>query len=48
MLNNIKLVDKKPVWGSKCTHSMPCFCNCPVEAIEYGKKSVGQRRYLCK
>lgn len=48
MLNNIKLVENKPAWGSDCTHCMACICNCPVEAIEYGKKSVGKRRYLCK
>lgn len=35
-LNNIKLVDQKPVWGDQCTHCMACIGNCPVEAIEYG------------
>ncbi len=44
-LSNIKLKDKKPVWGSNCTHCMACICCCPVEAIEYGKKSVGKPRY---
>ena len=47
-LNNIKLVDKKPVWGNDCTHCMACICSCPAEAIEYKKASVGKRRYLCK
>ena len=36
-----------PVWGGGCTHCMACICHCPAEAIEYGDKSVGKRRYLC-
>ena len=47
-LNNIKLIEKKPVWGNDCTHCMACICNCPSEAIEYGKKSIGKRRYRCQ
>jgi len=47
-LNNVTLKDGKPVWGKNCTHCMACICNCPTEAIEYGKKSVGKLRYLCK
>lgn len=44
-LNNIKLNDGKPIWGKNCTHCMACICYCPVEAIEYGKKSKGKSRY---
>lgn len=47
-LNNITLQDGKPVWGTTCTHCMACICGCPVEAIEYGKKSVGKTRYFCE
>ena len=43
--NNVTLKDGKPVWGRNCTHCMACICYCPVSAIEYGKKSVGQPRY---
>ena len=46
-LNNIRLVDGKPVWGDACTHCVACICRCPQEAIEYGKSSVGRRRYIC-
>ncbi len=46
-LNNIHLKDGHPVWGKNCTHCMACICHCPVEAIEYGKISVGKRRYTC-
>ncbi len=47
-LNNIKIKDKKPVWGTKCTHCMACICNCPKESIEYGKITEGKDRYLFK
>lgn len=46
-LDNIRLVDGKPQWGQRCTHCMACLCGCPVEAIEYGKATVGKARYLC-
>ena len=44
-LNNITVQENKPVWGKSCTHCMACICNCPTEAIEYGKKSIGKPRY---
>jgi len=46
-LNNISLEGGKPHWNGSCTHCMACICSCPKEAIEYGKKSIGKRRYLC-
>jgi ferredoxin len=47
VLNNIRLEDGRPVWGSECTHCMACICKCPASAIEYGKKSLGKPRYVC-
>ncbi len=47
VLNNIHLENNKPVWGASCTHCMACICGCPTEAIEYGKRSQGKRRYQC-
>ena len=44
-LNNVRLVNGKPVWGNQCTHCMACIAGCPSEAIEYGKKTVGKPRY---
>lgn len=44
-MNNITIQNGKPVWGGDCTHCMACICRCPVEAIEYGKKSVDKPRY---
>lgn len=47
-LNNIKLKDGKPDWNNNCTHCMACISYCPTNAIEYGKKTVGKARYICK
>ena len=47
VLNNIQMESGKPVWGTSCTHCMACICGCPTEAIEYGKRSQGKRRYRC-
>lgn len=44
-LNNITLEQGKPVWKGACTHCMACIGGCPAEAIEYGEKSKGRRRY---
>lgn len=44
-LQNIRLADGKPSWSGKCTHCMACITQCPVDAIEYGKASVGKVRY---
>ena len=43
--NTVKLSGGRPVWGRGCTHCMACISHCPVEAIEYGNKSKGKRRY---
>lgn len=45
-LDNIRLEGGRPAWGDRCTHCMACLCRCPKEAIEYGRRSVGKRRYL--
>ncbi len=47
MLNNIKLVDKKPIWSNNCTHCMACISKCPTLAIEYGRKTKKKKRYVC-
>ena len=47
-LGNISLKDKKPVWGRDCTHCMACISACPAGAIEFGKKTVGRKRYYLK
>jgi len=47
-MNNIRLEGGRPVWGDSCTHCMACISYCPVEAIEYGKRSIGKNRYRCE
>lgn len=47
-LNNISVEEGKVKWGNSCTHCMACISYCPTEAIEYGKTSIGKRRYRCK
>ena len=47
-LNNIQIVDKKPVWGNQCTHCMACIGNCPVSAIEYGTITQNKEPYNFK
>jgi len=47
LLHNIRLVEGRPVWSSDCTHCMKCICDCPSQAIEYGRASVGKPRYHC-
>lgn len=47
VLNNIRMENGKPQWGEICTQCMACICLCPVEAIEYGKKTLGKVRYRC-
>lgn len=44
-LNNVSMVDKKPVWMGNCTHCMACISSCPVEAIEYKNASKGRHRH---
>lgn len=44
-LNNVTLVDKKPVWSGQCTHCMACISNCPVKAIEYGTITQSKEPY---
>lgn len=44
-LNNVALVNGKPVWKGNCTHCMACIGGCPTAAIEYQTKSKGRHRY---
>ena len=46
--NNLKVVDKKPVWEDRCTHCMACISKCPKYAIEYGNVTQGKKRYVLK
>lgn len=47
-LVNIRLREGRPVWGGNCTQCMACISICPENAIEYGTKSRGKRRYYLR
>lgn len=42
-LNNVELVEGRPLWKGNCTHCMACIGGCPTGAIEY-KARTGRRR----
>lgn len=44
-LQNISLEDGRPVWHGHCTICMACYHHCPVNAIQYGKATVGKGQY---
>ena len=42
---NIRLEGGRPVWGKTCASCMACIHWCPVQAIQYGKKTKSFGRY---
>ena len=44
-LKNISLEDGHPKWHGYCTMCMGCYHHCPVNAIQYGKATVGKGQY---
>ena len=44
-LKNITLEDDHPKWNGNCTMCMACYHHCPVNAIQYGKTTVGKGQY---
>ena len=47
-LQNITLEDGRPKWNGHCTMCMACYHHCPVNAIQYGKGTVGKGQYYYK
>lgn len=47
-MQKIHMIDGKPKWDGSCIHCMSCINQCPKQAIEYGKKTIGKQRYVCK
>ena len=47
-LQNITLEDGRPKWHGNCTMCMSCYHHCPVNAIQYGKGTVGKGQYYYK
>ena len=44
-MGNISMADGRPQWFGNCTQCQACISICPYDAIEYGKKTKGKRRY---
>jgi len=44
-VNNIKLVEGKPEWQHECQQCLACINFCPENSIQYGKKTIGRKRY---
>ena len=47
-LKNITLEEGRPKWNGNCTMCMGCYHHCPVNAIQYGKATVGKGQYYFK
>ena len=44
----ITLRDGKPVWAAQCFQCLRCINECPQQVIQYGKSTVGRRRYTIR
>ena len=44
--DNIKLINKIPVWNDSCVQCSACIHRCPMQAIEYGKITKTKQRYI--
>ncbi|MDG6256889.1 MAG: EFR1 family ferrodoxin [Methanomicrobiaceae archaeon] len=44
-VGNIEIVDGRPVWQHRCQLCMACLHFCPVEAIQWGKRTEHRGRY---
>lgn len=44
-VDNIRISEKRPMWGDSCEQCMACIQWCPAQAIEYGDKTQKRRRY---
>ncbi len=42
---NIRIAGGRPEWQHKCEQCLACLHWCPTEAIEFGKNTVGKKRY---
>ena len=44
-VNNIIMIDGKPVWQHKCQRCLACIHFCPQKSIQYKKKTIKRKRY---
>ena len=43
-MNNIR-VDRKPVWGKRCTQCLACYHFCPMHAVGYASQTLNKGQY---
>lgn len=46
-VNNIIIMDTRPVFREKCVNCLACINSCPMKAINYGGKTADRNRYVC-
>ena len=44
-VQNIELINQKPIWQHLCERCMACIQWCPTEAIQYDQKTETRKRY---
>jgi ferredoxin/flavodoxin len=44
-VNNIEIVNGKPIWHDRCQQCLACMHWCPKKAIQYGKNTLDKTRY---
>jgi ferredoxin/flavodoxin len=42
---NIEMVNGRPAWQQRCEQCFACLQWCPQEAIQFGAKTMGEKRY---
>ena len=44
-IDNIKILNDKPIWKGQCEQCLACINFCPKRAIQYGKNTFARGRY---
>jgi len=47
-VQNIKIMDGKPIYSDRCTSCLSCYHHCPQRAIRYGRFTDRKGQYLCR
>ena len=45
-MENVTVVDGRPVWGMDCTSCLACYHVCPQHAVQYGKRTKDKGQYF--
>lgn len=44
-MDNIEMVNNRPVWSDQCALCLRCYHVCPSHAVAYGNKTAGKGQY---